>query len=575
VNINLSEARGKKVSTRSVRCMAVFAGFLMVNGGLCHQGCAAQAEADPQLGGTPISGEISRPAPANVQRAGIQGGEIGQLRSLILNQNKAIEELKAKLSQQESMIQALQKQRDAETKGDAGNSEEPSGNPESASLLPLGSPPTGTTGGTSPAQSNVVSAKDEKKAEEKPAASALSINGFKFSGDFRFRADAQVRSGNSVAPPLQNVRARYRIRLNVDKSIDPLFNFHLQVSTAPINNQITNDQDFAGMASKHPFFISEGYVDFHPGKIFSIRGGRMEEVFADNNRFLWDDDVRFDGFHQIVKAPISGNSSVELRFAEYWLSNPGVYILGPTSPYVASGYQPGQKVRDANLFHTGAVLNLGSSGAWKHQLIGDVEFYRNHNQIQLASTAGTVNGFQVLVNGAIGLVVSGPTTGTGNATTTNGGAIYTAPDFHIVRASYRIEHKGVKLGEKEMPLWFNFQVARNYRATFLRDAVMGTVNLGAVKKAGDVRVLYQYAIKDANSLISQFTDDDLGTGSGVNIAVHAIRFDVGLTRFLQWQNLFFIQNERRGNNPAEFFFVPLQRGANRTYRYLGQLAFTF
>ena len=76
-------------------------------------------------------------------------------------------------------------------------------------------------------------------------------------------------------------------------------------------------------------------------------------------------------------------------------------------------------------------------------------------------------------------------------------------------------------------------------------------------------------------MISQFTDDDLGTGSGVNIAVHAIRFDLGLTRFLQWQNLFFIQNARRGNNPGEFFFVPLRRGANTTYRYLGQLAFTF
>ena len=76
-------------------------------------------------------------------------------------------------------------------------------------------------------------------------------------------------------------------------------------------------------------------------------------------------------------------------------------------------------------------------------------------------------------------------------------------------------------------------------------------------------------------MISQFTDDDLGTGTGVNIAVHAVRFDLGLTRFLQWQNLLFIQHERRPNNPAELFFVPLQQGANATFRYLGQLAFTF
>ena len=56
---------------------------------------------------------------------------------------------------------------------------------------------------------------------------------------------------------------------------------------------------------------------------------------------------------------------------------------------------------------------------------------------------------------------------------------------------------------------------------------------------------------------------------------HAIRFDLGLSRSLQWQNLLFLQNERRPNNPAQNFFVPVQRGANLTYRYLGQLSFSF
>jgi hypothetical protein len=90
-----------------------------------------------------------------------------------------------------------------------------------------------------------------------------------------------------------------------------------------------------------------------------------------------------------------------------------------------------------------------------------------------------------------------------------------------------------------------------------------------------VRALYQFSIKDANSMVSQFTDDDLGTGSGVNIASHALRVDLGLTRFLQWQNILFIQRQRRASNPSERFFVPLGRGANATVRYQGQLAFTF
>jgi len=567
VNIGLSNGTDRKSLTRLTSCTVVLAGLLMVGGGVCKQGQAAETQPGPQLG-TPLMPEIPRPAPADPQADRVLGGELGQLKSLILNQNKAIEDLKEKLKQQETMIQALQKERDPVND----NSKKPSNNPESASLLPLSSPAGIATEGASQ-QNNVVPAKkDEKKAEEKPVTNALSINGFKFSGDFRFRLDMQARSGNEIAAPLQNVRSRYRIRLNVDKELDRRFNFHLQLSTGPYNVGTTNDQDFAGTVAKHPFSIAEGYVDFHPNSNIALRGGRMEEVFADNMRYLWDDDVRFNGFQQIVKLPINVNTFLELRAGEYWLTNPNIAILAANSPYVLAGYQPGQKVRDSNLFHPGAVLNLGAGGAWKHQLIGDVQIYRNPNEIQFASTA---LGFPVLVSNALGLMLSGPMSASGNATTTQGGAIFTAPDFHIVRAAYRIEHKGLKVGEKEMPLWFNFQVSRNYGAGFLRDAVMGAVNLGAVKKPGDMRFLYQYAIKDANALISQFTDDDLGTGTGVNIGVHAIRFDIGLTRFLQFQNLFFIENARRATNPSELFFVPLQRGANTTYRYLGQLAFTF
>ena len=126
-----------------------------------------------------------------------------------------------------------------------------------------------------------------------------------------------------------------------------------------------------------------------------------------------------------------------------------------------------------------------------------------------------------------------------------------------------------------MPAFLDFQVSRNVGTSRLRDAFIASANLGDVKKLGDFRVLYQFAIKDANSMISQFTDDDLGTGSSVNIAVHALRFDIGLSKALQFQNLFFIQNPRRPSDPANHLFVPIPRGANTTYRYLGQLALSF
>jgi Putative porin len=403
---------------------------------------------------------------------------------------------------------------------------------------------------------------------------AANLGGFKFSGDFRFRLDAQLRSGNAVAGPLQNIRSRYRVRFNADKDIDSKFRVHLQLSTGPINNQTTNDQEFGAMAVKQPAFISEAYLDYHPNNRVSLRGGRMEEVWADQTRFLWDDDVRFNGFQQIASFPLKSKTfdKIEFRSGEYILSNPNVPVLAATSPFVTAGYTPGQKVRDANLFHPGFILSGAFGKQWTHQTIADIELYRNQNQIALSATAA---GFPVVINNSIGLSISGPINAVGNATQTPGGAIYTAGRYQIARLAYRITDKGLRLGKREMPFYLDVQVARNVGTHALRDALMATANIGNVRQFGDMRFLYQYSIKEANSLVSQFTDDDLGTGSTVNLATQGIRFDFGLNRFLQWQNLLFIQNAKSPNNPAQNFFVPVPRGANTTYRYLGQLAFTF
>lgn len=405
---------------------------------------------------------------------------------------------------------------------------------------------------------------------------AKNLGGFRFSGDFRYRFDSQLRSGNDIAGPLQNVRSRYRFRFNINKELDPRFSFHVQLSTAPFTNAITNDQDMGATVAKHPLSISEAWVDYHPNARFTMRGGRIEEVFADHMRFLWDDDVRFNGFQQTLKLALGANAlgfkSLELRAGEYILSNPAVYILAPTSPYVAAGYEPGQKVRNANLFHPGFVLKGDAGTRWGQQFVGSIELYRNANQIQLASTAA---GAAAVVSPAIGIALPGPMGGAGNATTSPGGAIYSAPHFQIAHLGYRLERKGLKLGNREMPAFVDFQASRNVGTSRLRNAFMASVNFGATRNPGDMRFLYQFAIKDANSMISQFTDDDLGTGTGVNVRVHAFRFDVALTRFLAFENLLFVQDPCSGNDPANRIFVPLPRGANTTYRYLAQLAFSF
>jgi Putative porin len=488
-----------------------------------------------------------------------------ELKRLIEAQQKQIEQLQQVLQEQKAQIDRILAA-EANPAPAAQASSVPAPQPAAqASSAPAPQP--------APAAMGVVNAPDLFTRMD---SSIKNLAGFRFSGDFRFRLDSQLRSGNEFAAPLQNIRGRYRFRMNIDKELDRRFSVHAQLSTGPLSNANTNDQDFGGITAKAPFSLAEAYIAFNPNSNVQLRGGRMEEVFADNMRFLWDDDVRFNGFQQKVKVPVRshwmGLSSIEFRAGEYILSNPNVAILTSSSPFVSAGFAVGQKVRDSNLFHPGMVVEGSLGSGFHYQFVGDIELYRNPDQIQLASLAA---GYPVLVSNTIGLALSGPLSGTGNATTTAGGAIYSARNFQIARLSYRISSNNWLVHGKEMPAFVDFQASRNLGTGKHRDAWMVSANLGSVKKFGDMRLLYSFAVKDANALIAQFADDDLGTGSGVNIAVHGVRFDLGLTKFLTWQNLFFIQHERDRNNPAEMFFVPLQAGANATFRFLGQLAFTF
>ena len=126
------------------------------------------------------------------------------------------------------------------------------------------------------------------------------------------------------------------------------------------------------------------------------------------------------------------------------------------------------------------------------------------------------------------------------------------------------------------PVVFNLQVARNL-ATGLneRDAMLAALQVGRVTKHGDTAFHYVFSIKGANALISQVTDDDLGTGTGVNIRTHHFRFDYGWSKKVSLQSLFFIQNSLRSSGQFPNFFVPVSSFVPTTYRIQEQILFSF
>ncbi|HEX6717009.1 MAG TPA: putative porin [Pyrinomonadaceae bacterium] len=481
------------------------------------------------------------------------------LESELERQNTKLDQLQKTLIEQQATIQALLEKL-------------------SAQATPAGSTIKETAAETPAAQTQTPTVEQRLAKVE---GQVLKVGPLRVSGDFRLRYDGIFRSATEPPdPPLQHVqnsRMRYRFRLNLDTDLYPNLSFHAQLATGAVNNPLTVDQDFSAITARHPLFINEAWIDYHPTKAVQLQAGRLQEVFADNSRFLFDDDIRFNGFNEKYTHSFKPNgayfSSLELRAGQYIFSNPNVAIIAPNSPLDRAGQVVGTTGRAANLFHQGLLANQTFNKRWSSQIGADIQVYRNPNQIQLASTA---DGVVLLVQPGLGIALSGPLTGTGNATTTPGGAIYTAPGFEVARLTYRLNYAGFTHGDHAYPITFNIQLARNV-ATGLheRDAMLTALQVGRITKRGDMSFLYVFSIKGANSMISQVTDDDLGTGTGVNIRTSHFRFDYGITRKVTFQTLLYVQHSLRRSGQFPNFFVPVGDFAPTTYRVQPQIVFAF
>ena len=494
------------------------------------------------------------------------------LESELERQNAKLDQLQKTIAEQQLALQAL-----LEKLSVAKTSPTGPGVDNSLNAATISGPATSTQNAT--ATTTQMPTVEQRLA--KVEGQTLKIGPLRVSGDFRLRWDGTFRSATDPSDPpvthLQNSRARYRFRLNLDTDIYKTLSFHSQLSTGPINNPLTGDQDFSAVEARHPLFISEAWIDYHPTKEVQLQGGRVLEAFADNSRFLFDDDIRFNGFNEKYVLPLKKNggyfSNIDFRAGQYILSNPNVAIITPGSPLATAGEVVGTTGRSASLFHQGVLFNQTFNEKWSDQFGGDIQIYSHPNQIQLASTA---NGVVLVVQPGLGLTLSGPLAGTGNATTTPGGAIYTAPGFKVGRLTYRLNYAGFRKGDHMFPVVFNLQVARNL-ATGLneRDAMLAALQVGRITKRGDTAFHYVFSIKGANALISQVTDDDLGTGTGVNIRTHHFRFDYGLSKKVTLQSLFFIQNSLRSSGQFPNFFVPVSSFVPTTYRIQEQILFSF
>ena len=422
------------------------------------------------------------------------------------------------------------------------------------------------------------------------AIDALNANlrGFRISGDLRFRTDLLLRGANTNLPPSDNratpaqrARERYRFRLNVDKDLffsdksdRPLAHAHVQLATDPFNNPNTMDTDFAGITTRAPISISEAWMDFRPTRQITLRAGRTPELYADNRQFVYDDDIRLNGFHETYRW--TGKKSglfFQLAAAQYILTDPNVQVVPAGSPFLAAGYRVGQRVPSSDLFDQGLTVGSNLGKKWSHNEFINYFAIREPNQLALAATA---NGAALFANSpVVGSTLIGNLPETGNALTAAGGSAFFASAFHVVRGGLNLNYSGSEWRGHNFPFQLFLQGTHNRGASIDQNGYMLGAALGQTARLGDMQLQYQYFYKPANGFVSTLTDDDVGSGAGVNVKTHQIRINFGLTRFLAWENRIYIQHGISVNNPAINYFLPLQQGYNTQFRIHSQFVFTF
>jgi hypothetical protein len=535
----------------------------------------------------PVPADAAEVRSASTSTQASSRSEIEQLKLMLADQQRQIDELRRELA-------------DQRTGGSSSwTSTQPSAAPtvalpslrEVASttpIVPLGvaAAAPATLAAFTPAPQAAVPAPALDAIQKAIDAINGNLRGFRFSGDLRFRFDLLDRAANRDLPPSDNrstpqqrARERYRVRLNIDKDAfyrdggPALAHFHVQIATDPYNNPSTMDTDFSAISTRAPFSLAEAYLDLTPLKGLSFRIGRTPELYADNRQFIYDDDIRFNGFHENYRWTAKNSLFFQLSAAQYILTDPNIQVVPTGSPFLAAGYKVGQRIPSSNLLDQGITVGGNLGKKWSANFTVNYFAVREPNQIQLASTTGGAVLFAN--NPVVGATLISNLGETGNATKTAGGAIYYASAFHVVREALNLNYSGNVIHGHNFPFAVFLQGTHNRGAKIENNGYMLGAAWGQTARLGDFQLQYQYFYKPANAFVSQFTDDDVGTGSGVNLKNNQIRVNFGLTRFLAWENRLYIQKGIAVNNPAINFFVPLQQGYNTQFRLHSQFVFTF
>ena len=117
---------------------------------------------------------------------------------------------------------------------------------------------------------------------------------FTFSGDIRLRDEPSF--GGPANRSLDQNRARFRLRLNIDAKLNDDFSGGFSLASGDLNNPISDNQTIGDFYARKPIAIDKAFVTYSPHQFHALTliGGKFAYPWY-NTELVWDKDLNPEG----------------------------------------------------------------------------------------------------------------------------------------------------------------------------------------------------------------------------------------------------------------------------------------
>jgi hypothetical protein len=141
---------------------------------------------------------------------------------------------------------------------------------------------------------------------------AIDLENLYLSGDFR------LRYRYSVIADQERHRNAVRLRINASLLLHNTVQFAFGLGSGQQSGRSAM-QTFNDYFSSKPIWIDHAYINWTPIQSLSLYGGKMKNPLFSPSNYLWDSDLRFEGFaatYQLFTYPVDGYFTTGLFWVE-------------------------------------------------------------------------------------------------------------------------------------------------------------------------------------------------------------------------------------------------------------------